>query len=151
MNDSKSFETLRDNAGIVELGWVAPRVFLAQFEGGLSATLCKAFVRRLEAAVRGGQEIEYFGDGSGVIQYDLEARTALVRVLTDYRCCFSSITVLVWKGELSEQEASVAATVTEPMRLLTDAAEFQRRVLSAAPNARDRLLKRFKDHEHLVG
>lgn len=149
MNQSNTLETLRDNVGVVELGWVAPKVFLAQFEGGLSASLGKAFAGRLEEAVRGRQEIEYFGDGSRVTHYDLEARSALVRVLTEQGRCFSSITVLLWQGELSGQEASVAATIDDPS-MLTDADEFQRRVLRVAPNARDRLLKRFGGREYVV-
>ena len=143
MNESNTIETLRDNAGVVELGWVASNVFLAQFEGGLSASLGEAFAGRLREAVRGREDIEYFGDGSRVTHYDLEARSALVRVLTEQRGCFRNITVLLWQGELSGKEASVAAAVPEPIGMLTDAAEFQRRVLNAAPNARERLLKRF--------
>jgi hypothetical protein len=67
--------------------------------------------------------------------YDLIARSVFVRVLLSHRRKFTQIVMLTWAQGLSAVSQSMVATVGEPLVILDDVGEFERRLMSVAPAA----------------
>jgi hypothetical protein len=136
MSYSAPLEMLTDAAGSVTFGWAGDRVYYARFSHSLSARLGEAFAVRLRTAALSCARLRYFADGRALESYDLLARSAFVRVVTEYRRRFEQINILSWEGE---SNPVLTAALGEPLHLTRDAIEFETRLLSAAPGARAKL------------
>jgi len=136
MPNSAPLELLTDATGSVTFGWMDEGVYYARFSHTLSARLGEAFAARLRAAAQ-SCELEYFGDGRALESYDLLARSAFVRVVTEHRRRFRAITLLPWSGgEASEALLSALGPRTEVIR---DSIDFEAKLFVTAPRARYKL------------
>jgi hypothetical protein len=133
------FEVLSDGEGSVTLGWVADDVFYTRFTGGLSATTGMAYAARLRDLLAGVSSLSYFADSGTLSHYELLARSAFARLILENRRKFSSLVMLTWSVGESQAGAAFAAAVGNPIMLLTDAREFEQRLLAVAPLAKQRL------------
>lgn len=134
-----TFETLRDREGIVRVGWVGHSVIHARFEGSLSAELGVRFAGHLHALVASARGVHCFADTAGLTHYDLLARSAFVRAALANRRSFASFTILTWPSSSSAGAQSLAAALGDDVRVCTERAEFERRLVEVAPLARYRL------------
>src|SRR6186713_1213571 len=98
MSHSSPLELLTDVSGSVTFGWVGDGIYYARFSRTLSARLGEAFAARLRAAVAAAPSIRYFADARALESYDLLARSAFVRVVTEQRRKFQALTLLNWAG-----------------------------------------------------
>jgi hypothetical protein len=128
-------DLVSDKEGSVTFGWVNARVFYTRFTGTLSVALGAAHVAALQAAIDSAPAISYFTDSSELDSYDLLARSALVRVLLSQRRKFTEMVVLSWAAELSPPGRALMDAIGEPLLILKDRAEFDRRLAVAAPMA----------------
>lgn len=126
-----------DREGSVMLGWVGSNTLYSRLSGRLSAELGAQLVRALESAVAASATIRYFADARDLTSYDLLARSALARVLLSKRKQFADIVLLNWKGGDSSVARVLMETVGQPLAMLDDPSEFEKRLLCAAPRARD--------------
>jgi hypothetical protein len=136
MSYSAPLELLTDASGSVTFGWADDGVYYARFSRCLSAKLGEAFALRLRAAVQSGPVIEYFADARALESYDLLARSAFVRVVSEHRRKFRVLAILSWGSQLNP---ALLAALGEPILALSDPIAFETRLLSAAPKARSKL------------
>ncbi len=135
MPDSAPLELLTDASGSVTLGWLAEGVFYARFSRSLSAQLGAAFAARLRAALQAGAPIRYYGDARALESYDLLARSAFVRVVSEHRKRFQRLKVLAWPADVDSltRVLGVGAEVT------SDVVEFESALFASSPQARQKL------------
>ncbi|HEX3852887.1 MAG TPA: hypothetical protein VHW01_18115 [Polyangiaceae bacterium] len=134
-----AFEVLSDDEGSVTLGWVAEDVFYTRFTGGLSATIGMAHAARLRDLLAGVSSLSYFADSSALSHYELLARSAFARLILENRRKFSELVMLTWSVGVSHAGSAFATAVGDPITLLTDARDFEQRLVAAAPLAKQRL------------
>jgi hypothetical protein len=136
MSYAAPFELLADAAGSVTFGWADEGVFYARFSRVLSARVGEAFAAQLRLATK-GRPFKYFADAHALESYDLLARSAIVRVVSEHRRKFEQINILAWSaGELSD---AFVAAMGEPLYVTRDALDFEARLLALAPRARAKL------------
>jgi hypothetical protein len=133
------FEVLSDDEGSVTLGWVADDIFYTRFTGGLSATTGMAYAVRLRDLLSGVSSLSYFADAGTLSHYELLARSAFTRLILENRRKFSNLVMLTWSVGASQAGEAFAAAVGSPINLLTDARDFEQRLLAVAPLAKQRL------------
>lgn len=125
---------LADAVGSVTFGWADHGVFYARLSHSLSARTGKAFAARLKSTARIGQRFKFFADAHSLESYDLLARSAFVRVVSEHRRLFEQINILAWRdGEVSP---AIVAALGEPICVTHDPIEFEARLLGVAPRAR---------------
>ena len=124
---------LEDQKGAIAYGYVAPRVFYARFVGQLSAELGSNYVAQLDLAVGQVPALAYFADASALSEYDLIARTRFARFVAARRVKFASLVILTWAGGISPAARAFADSLGEPVQILTDPLEFERRLANVAP------------------
>jgi hypothetical protein len=137
-------DMLEDRSGAISFGFIAPRVLYTRFVGSLSAELGTSYVHRLEALLGGAAACTYFSDASALSNYDCLARTRLIRLVLEHRAKLASLVMLTWSEGLSPAARSFAATVGEPVVILTDPVEFDRLLSNVAP-APKRAAKQWED------
>ncbi len=137
MSYSAPLELLTDATGSVTFGWMEQGVYYARFSHSLSARLGEAFASRLRAAVQSSAAIEFYGDSRLLESYDLLARSAFVRVVSEYRRRFAGITLLSWDGG-AVSDVLVRA-LGQPTTVAKDAIDFETRLFTTAPQARYKL------------
>lgn len=138
MSYSAPLELLTDSMGSVTFGWMEQGVYYARFSHSLSARLGEAFAARLRAAVQSpGQPIQYFADGRALESYDLLARSAFVRVVTENRRRFDRITLLSWNG--ADVSGPVLAALGDLTEVTKDQIDFESRLFASSPSARYKL------------
>lgn len=126
-------DLLEDRAGAISYGFIAPRVLYTRVVGSLSAELGSTYVRCLAALLRGVTACAYFSDSSALDQYDCIARTRFQRFVLEHRVKLASLVILTWSEGVSPAARAFAATVGEPVSILTDPAEFDRLLSNVAP------------------
>jgi hypothetical protein len=137
MSYSAPLELLTDIAGSVTFGWADEGVYYARFSRCLSAKLGEAFAAHLRASLPATGRIKYFADGRALESYDLLARSAFVRVVTQHRKKFEQINLLAWVG--GEMSPAFLSALGEPVVVTRDDVDFESRLLAAAPRARAKL------------
>ena len=137
MSYSAPLELLTDAAGSVTFGWADEGIYYARFTRSLSARLGEALANRLCASLPATGTIECFADGRALESYDLMARSAFMRVLTEHRHRFELISVLAWAG--AEMNSAYLDTLGQAIVVTRDAVEFETRLLTVAPRARAKL------------
>jgi hypothetical protein len=137
MSYSAPLELLTDASGSVTFGWADDGVYYARFTRSLSARLGEAFANRLRLALPATGTIKVFGDGRALESYDLLARSAFVRVVTEHGRKFELISILAWAG--AETSGAHLSALGEALIVTRDAIEFETRLLNAAPRARAKL------------
>jgi hypothetical protein len=135
----KALELIADEEGSITLGWVDTGVFYARLIGTLSAELSARHVSRLEDALDRSPSLHYFGDGRALASYDLRARAAFREIVVTRRQQFKSIVLLTWAQGITPAAHKLATAASEPMEILADDKEFERRLLDVAPLARGKL------------
>jgi hypothetical protein len=133
------FDTLRDTAGHVTVGWAGDSVIHSRVEGGMSAELGKRYAAHVQRLVDSSTQIHYFSDVSALTSYDLLARSAFVRMALAQRRRFASFTFLLWPIGVTDATRSFAAALGGDTELCLDAAAFERRLMRVAPLAKHRL------------
>jgi hypothetical protein len=139
MLNTVPFELLEDDEGSVSIGWAGERVVYAMVEGGLSAEIGARFASHVQLLVSGATGVHYFADAAFMTRYDLLARSAFVRMALANRGCFESFTFLTWPEGVSPAARAFADALGGNVTLSTTLADFERRLLRAAPLARQRL------------
>jgi hypothetical protein len=137
MSYAAPLELVTDAAGSVTFGWVEDGVFYARFSRCLSAKLGEVFASRLREAAAQSSGLQYFGDGRALESYDLLARSAFVRVVSEQRRKFDSLTLLKWEG--GELSAAFLSTLGDNVTVAQSATDFEARLLALAPRARAKL------------
>jgi len=137
MSYSAPLEMLADASGSVTFGWADEGVYYARFSRCLSAKLGEAFAGRLRAAVTGGGVVKYFADARALESYDLLARSAFVRVVSEHRRKFAELNLLAWTG--GEISPAFINALGQPLSITKDALEFEAQLLRTAPRARVKL------------
>jgi hypothetical protein len=137
MSYSAPLEMLADVSGSVTFGWADEGVYYARFSRCLSAKLGEAFAARLRAAVEGGGAVKYFADARALESYDLLARSAFVRVVSEHRRKFAELNLLSWTdGEIN---AAFAHSLGQPLSITKSPSVFEAHLLGTAPRARIKL------------
>jgi hypothetical protein len=139
MLKSVPFELLDDEEGSVAVGWAGDSVIYAMVEGGLSASLGVRFADHVASLVRGLTGVHYFADAALMNRYDLLARSAFVRMALANRRCFASFTLLTWPDGVSPAARAFADALGHDVVMCSLLSDFERRLLRAAPLARQRL------------
>jgi len=139
MLKSAPFDLLDDEEGSIAVGWAGDGVIYAMVEGGLTAKLGARYAEHVLALVRGSTGVHYFADLALMTRYDLLARSAFVRMGLANRRCFESFTLLTWPEGVSPAARSFSDALGENVTLCTQLADFERRLLRAAPLARQLL------------
>jgi hypothetical protein len=137
MSYSAPLELLTDISGSITFGWADDGVYYARFTRCLSARLGEAFAARLRAAVPATGTFRYFADGRALESYDLLARSAFVRVVTEHRRKFEQINILAWAG--GEMSSAYLSVLGDAVLVAKDEIEFESRLLAVAPRARTKL------------
>src|SRR5579859_5883914 len=132
-------EVIGDAEGSATLGWVADGVFYARFVGGLSAKIGVKYAARLQELVNQVSSLQYFSDASALQTSDLLARSAFTRVVLANRRKFTSIVLLTWPDGITQVTRAFAAAIGEPVDVLTDPLQFEKRLIHAAPLAKHKL------------
>ena len=132
-SDQSSLELLSDNDGSVLFGWVADGILYTRFQGGLNAETGYIYATRLAALVGPAQSIHFFCDSSELKNYDLLARSAFARVILSNRRKFTSLVMLTWADGPSPSSRALAATLGEPIEILTSSNAFEARLSRQAP------------------
>jgi hypothetical protein len=132
-SDQSSLELLSDNDGSVVFGWVADGVLYTKFQGGLNAETGYIYATRLASLVGPAQSINFFCDSSELKNYDLLARSAFARVILSNRLKFTSLVMLTWAEGPSPSSRALAATLGEPIEILTSVNSFEARLSRQAP------------------
>ena len=130
-------ELLSDKSGSVSFGWVGQDVYLCRFAGVVSQSLGARHLDCLQAVLNETAALRYFSDARDLTSYDLLARSAFVRLVLTHRKQFKELVVLTWSEGLSAASHAFASAIGEPLALLTNPAEFDRRLTQAAPRARE--------------
>lgn len=128
---------LTDIAGSIAFGWADDGVYYARFSRCLSAKLGVAFADRLRCSLPATGSIKYFADGRALESYDLLARSAFVRVVSEHRKRFEQINLLAWNG--GEVSPALLAALGERVSVSRDEIDFESRLLAVAPRARTKL------------
>lgn len=139
MMDQSALEVFKDNEGSVALGWVHEDVLYTRLTGGLSAEVGNEFARRLHILSSQVSSLRYFSDYSALSHYDLLARSSFVRTVLANRRKFATLVFLTWPENLSPVTKNLVAVLGEPIEMLTDADEFEARLLREAPLAKQKL------------
>lgn len=139
MQKSVPFELLDDEEGSIAVGWAGDSVIYAMVEGGLSASLGARYAEHVGSLVRGLTGIYYFADLALMSRYDLLARSAFVRMALANRRCFESFTFLTWPEGVSPAARAFSDALGGDVTMCTQLGDFERRLLRAAPLARQRL------------
>lgn len=137
MSYSAPLELLTDVSGSITFGWVDEGVYYARFTRSLSARLGEAFASRLRQALPATGSIKYFADLRALESYDLLARSAFVRVVTEQRKKFAQIQLLPWDG--ADRSATYLQVLGDAVLVTRDEIEFEARLMAAAPRARAKL------------
>lgn len=137
MSYSAPLELLTDVSGSITFGWADDGVYYARFTRCLSARLGEAFAARLRASVPAAGTIKFFGDGRAMESYDLLARSAFVRVVTEHRLKFEQIHILAWAG--GGVSRAFLSVLGDAVAVAKDEIDFESRLLAAAPRARSKL------------
>ena len=137
MSYSAPLELLTDVAGSVSFGWADEGVYYARFSRCLSARLGEAFATHLRSSMPASGTIKYFADARALESYDLLARSAFVRVVTEHRRKFEQINFLAWSG--GEVNSAHLLALGEPVVVTRDEIDFEARLLAVAPRARSKL------------
>ena len=139
MANAGALEILADAGGSVTCGFLAENVFYARFSRVLSARLGEAFAMRLATLLCDTDGLSCFVDLSQLETYDLQARAAFGRVLSDEDDRFVRFDVLSWSGET---RPSLFEVLNDRVSITRDADTFEKRLFKAAPTARDKLSTR---------
>jgi hypothetical protein len=134
-----TLEILQDDEGAVAIGWVGEQVLYVRLSGGLSAEIGSAFTTRLQSLCEQVSSLAYFSDASELTHYDLLARSAFVRVVLENRRKFASLVILTWPEGISPVTRNFVSVLGDPIEVLTDQAEFDAKLLRAAPQGKHRL------------
>lgn len=134
-----ALEVFKDDEGSVALGWVGNGVLYSRFTGGLSLNVGTLHLARLEDTLRQVESVRYFVDSSALEYYDLRTRRAFTRAVLTHRDRFSEIVLLTWAGGISSAAEKFAASVGEPLTLVTEQRVFERLLAHVAPLARQRI------------
>jgi hypothetical protein len=137
MSYSAPLEMLADAVGSVTFGWADEGVYYARFSRCLSGRLGEAFAGRLRAAVETSSSIKYFADGRALESYDLLARSAFVRVVTEHRRKFEQLTLLWWSG--TDAGSALVSALGRPLFITKDAVDFETLLMNVAPRGRCKL------------
>ena len=137
LSHTAPLEMLADASGSVTFGWAGQGVYYARFSRSLSARLGEEFASRLRVAAQSVSSLKYFSDARALESYDLLARSAFVRVLTEHRRAFEQINVLPWVGDAIN--SSLLEKLGHTLIVSKDAIEFEARLLACAPSARSKL------------
>jgi hypothetical protein len=137
MSYSAPLELLTDASGSVTFGWADEGVFYARFLRTLSAQLGDAFASRLSASLPAQGAIKYFADSRALESYDLLARSAFVRVVSQNRRRFAEVNILWWPG--AEPNPAYLSALGDAVVVTQDAEVFEARLVAAAPRARVKL------------
>jgi hypothetical protein len=129
-------ESISDEEGSVAIGWVAPGVLYARLTGGISAHIGQAYATRIQSFAESVEELALFVDFSSITHYDLLARSAFVRAVLHNRRKFPTLTLLTFSHETTLAERTFLSAIGEPAEVLREPAEFEVRLLAAAPQAR---------------
>ena len=135
----RPLEMLRDTEGAVILGWLGEGVFYTRLVGTLSAELGEILAAHLKKVVAEVPSLLYFSDLSGLQTYDLLARSVVTRVLLANRRRFTDIVILTWSQGVNAAEQAFVTAIGDPISLFTDPTEFEKRLLRAAPFAKQTL------------
>jgi hypothetical protein len=119
-------QMLEDQKGAIAYGYVAHRVFYARFVGQLSASLGSSYVDHLDVAVGQVPALVYFADVSALSEYDLIAGARFARFVANRRVKFASLVILAWAGGIGWAARAFAASLGEPVQIVTDPLEFER-------------------------
>ncbi len=114
---------------------MADRVLYARFEGKITSQVGEKFATEFVALVQGTTELEYFADSRGLTEYDILARSAIVRALLSNRGKFASMVVLTCARGVGPTARTFADTLGRSIEYVADADEFEARLLKAAPLA----------------
>jgi hypothetical protein len=134
-----ALEVLSDDDGSLTMGWVGDGVFYARFTGGLSAQVGMAYVARLREILSAVSSLSYFSDASALNRYELIARSAFARLVLEHRRKFSALVMLTWPTGGTAASEAFAAALGDPIIVLSDALDFDKLLVSAAPLAKQRL------------
>ena len=126
---------VKDAEGAISFGLVEAGVYFARFTGKLSERLGMAHLNDLQQALEASPTIAYFADSSDLTSYDLLARSAFVRLLLSNRKRFSEVVILNWAGGASSTGQALAASVGEPVVMLSDRHEFDHRLAMVSGRA----------------
>ena len=137
MSYSAPLELLTDASGSVTFGWADEGVYYARFTRSLSARVGEAFANRLRAALPATGTIKYFADGRALESYDLRARSAFVRLVTEHPRKFELVSILGWAG--AEMSRAYLDVLGEAVVVTRNDIDFETRLLNAAPRARAKL------------
>ncbi|HWA71322.1 MAG TPA: hypothetical protein VG937_03260 [Polyangiaceae bacterium] len=134
-----TLEILKDEEGSVAIGWASDDVLYARLSGGLSAEIGSAFALKLQSLCEQVPTLAYFSDASELSHYDLLARSSFVRVVLANRRKFASLVILTWPEGISPVTRNFVSVLGDPIEVLTDPAEFDAKLLRAAPHGKHRL------------
>jgi hypothetical protein len=135
----KPLELLADDEGSITVGWVDAGVYYARFIGVLSVELSARHIALLDGALERTSTLRYFADGRALSSYDLGARSAFMRTVVAHRSQFKEVVLLTWALGITPVTRTFASALGEPVDILADELEFERRLLEAAPLARGKL------------
>ncbi|HEX5098596.1 MAG TPA: hypothetical protein VFV94_03820 [Polyangiaceae bacterium] len=133
------FEVLEDDEGSVAVGWAGTSVIYAMVDGSLTAELGARYAEHVQEMVRGVTGIQFFADAALMTRYDLLARSAFVRMALANRRSFDAFTFLTWPDAVSTAAKAFAGALGENVTMCTVLADFEGRLLRAAPLARQRI------------
>jgi hypothetical protein len=128
-------EHFRDARGCITVAWVGERVLYARFEKDICADVGERYARRLVELVRSVNSVQYFVDSRLVTEYDILARSAVVRAVLAYRLKFASMIVLSPAGVIGPTARIFASEMGTALEYLTSVPEFEARLRVAAPRA----------------
>ena len=131
------FTALRDERGSIHYGWLNELTFFARSSGYISAALGEEYAAALQSSTV-GDSFHYLSDASTVSSYDDAARSAFLEFVLATRR-LDSITTLVWSGFVAGPTASHNPAISIRCEVLTDAAVFEARMLTLAPEAKELL------------
>lgn len=132
-------EHISDQYGSISVVWVGEGVLYARFENKISAEVGERYAARLVAMIADLQAIRYFADSRNLANYDILARSAIVRAVLANRRRFASIVVLTWAGGVGPISRTFASAIGDSIEYVTEADQFEARLLRAAPDAKREL------------
>lgn len=127
---------ISDQHGSVSVAWVGDGVLYARFENKISADVGERYAARLVVMIHQTESVKYFCDSRKLVNYDILARSAIVRAVLANRRKFASMVVLSWAGGVGPVSRTFASAIGDSVEYVTEADEFEARLLAAAPNAR---------------
>jgi hypothetical protein len=137
--NQSALEFVKDEEGSAVIGWVGESVFYVRFRGGLSAKIGMAHLARLGAVLKEVPSLSYFCDASALQSYDLLARGAFARLVSENRHKFSSLVMLSWAASITPSTRAFMSALGDTAKMLTSATEFDSLLLEAAPFAKRKL------------